>query len=58
MDCRRVKIVERRTVMGDVWLIAGCLFGFGVLYTAVLIILAKKTEATPRPDLEESRREQ
>lgn len=28
--------------MGDVWLIAGCLFGFGVLYTAVLIILAKK----------------
>ena len=44
--------------MGDVWSIAGCLFGFGVLYTAVLIILAKKTEATPRPDLEESRRAQ
>lgn len=43
--------------MGDVWWIVGCLMGFGALYTVVLIILAKKTEGTPRPELEEERKQ-
>ena len=39
--------------MGDVWLIAGCLLGAGVLYTIILAIHAGRTVCTPRPDLEE-----
>ena len=47
---------EGENVMGDVWLIVGCLCGFGILYTIVLVVLACKTEATPRPDLNEERK--
>ena len=43
--------------MGDVWLIAGCLCGCGVIYAIILDIFAVKAEATPRPDLKEERKE-
>ena len=38
--------------MGDAGLILGCLIVAGVIYTIILFVFGKNTEATPRPDLE------
>ncbi len=38
--------------MGDVWLMVGCLGGIGILYTVILVVFARNTKTTKRPDLD------
>ncbi len=37
--------------MGDAALILGSLFGSAIIFTVIILIEIKNTEATPRPDL-------